>query len=57
MSKYFVFECCDERIVCECIEELIEVVKISGDSVEEYGAVLKVQEFSDEEITNMGDVF
>ena len=57
MSKYFIFECCDERIVCECIEELIEVVKICGDSVEEYGAVLKVQEFSDEEIANMGDVF
>ena len=57
MSKYFVFECCDERIVCECIEELIEVVKICGDSVEEYGAVLKVKEFSDEEIANMGDVF
>lgn len=57
MSKYFVFECCDGKIVCKDIEELIAVVKICGDSVEEYGAVLKVQEFSDEEIANMGDIF
>ena len=57
MSKYFVFECCDERIVCECIEELIEVVKICGDSVEEYVAHLEIRQYSDEEIANMGDVF
>ena len=63
MSKYLVLECCDEKIVCKDIEELLEAIKCFGpvcyefEDVEEYVAHLEIRQYSDEEIANMGDVF